>query len=245
MKKGLMIALLFVFLVPMVANAEEYEAITQKYYKTVTVKPEGITTYTDKYTVSETTEVTEEEYNNASTQSVARGSTTATTETTYKKMTTTIALNGNYYRYKVVLNWKNMPSTRSYDIIGIGFPSSVTAAVTPKFTQSYCVSGGSCYTTGTYTPYTGTYGVGASFKVPSGTLTSMSQTFYIDVEKTNPNSTITLQRAYGDYAHAQYSVSYSDALLYYVDTGGINVDNSIDPYYDAINDAMSEWTGTW
>ena len=51
MKKGLMIALLFVFLVPIVANAEEYEAITQKYYKTASelkVKHEKLQKSTQK-----------------------------------------------------------------------------------------------------------------------------------------------------------------------------------------------------
>ena len=249
MKRSLKLtALLFVFLMPFVVKAEEnkeYEAITQKYYKTVTVIPNDLSLYSDNYIVSQTTEVTEEEYNSATKEMNTRGSTIATTETTYKKMTTTIAQNGNYYRYKVVLTWKLMPSTRSYDIIGIGFPSNVKVAATPGFNQHYCVTGGSCYTTGTYSPYTGTYGAGASFKVPSGTLDSMKQTFYVDVEKNNPNTTLTLQRAYGDYAHAQYSVTSSEAKNYYVETGGIVLDSSIDPDYDSINCAMSEWTGTW
>lgn len=248
MKKSLMIALLSIILIPVVANAEEIEkveAITEKYYKTVTVIPKDLSIYSDNYIVSQTTEVTEEEYNNAKKEVNTRGSTIATTETTYKKMTTTIGTIGTYYRYKVVLKWKLMPSTRSYDIIGIGFPSSVVIAAIPAFSQTYCVSGGSCYTTATYTPYTGNNGAGASFKIPPGTLDSMSQTFYVDVTKRNPNTTISVQRAYGDYAHAQYSVTSSEATRYFVDTYGINLDNSIDPSYDSINYAMSEWTGTW
>lgn len=43
-------------------------------------------------------------------------------------MTTSILSNGNRYRYKVVLEWENMPSTRSYDVIGIGFLASVKVA---------------------------------------------------------------------------------------------------------------------
>lgn len=42
------------------------------------------------------------------------------TETNYKKMTTTILKNGTKYKYQVLLNWKLLPATRSYDIIGIG-----------------------------------------------------------------------------------------------------------------------------
>ena len=36
-------------------------------------------------------------------------------------MIATISKNSNKFRYKVTVGWRNMPSTRSYDIIGVGF----------------------------------------------------------------------------------------------------------------------------
>ena len=105
---------------------------------------------------SYTNEITKEEFDSAAIIEKPKSilSSSATIETTYKKMTTTISQNGNYYKYKNVLMWKNMPSTRSYDIIGIGFYPSVKVNGSTHFEQYYCFTSGSCTTTTTNYPQT-------------------------------------------------------------------------------------------
>ena len=60
-----------------------------------------------------------------------------TVETTYKKVVSTLSKNSNYFRYKISVTWKNIPSTRSYDIIGIGFLGSVKVRNDLNFIQEY------------------------------------------------------------------------------------------------------------
>ena len=83
------------------------------------------------------------------------------------------------------------------------------------------------------------------FYLPSGSLSSLKQTLEVEVEKTNSSSTIVEQVAVGDYSHATSSISYSNAKKFYVDVGGINLDSSIEGYYDSISAARATWTGTW
>ena len=107
-----------------------------KYYKT---------TYTDLAGNSYTTEITEEEYEN---QPIINARGIVTTE--YKEMISTISQNGNKFRYKVNLLWRNMPSKRSYDIIGIGFDDDVFIDSSVYFNYYWCNSSGTCITDASY-----------------------------------------------------------------------------------------------
>ena len=221
------------------AKAEDGNIILEntKYYKTVTylVNSSNINNLPVTY------EITEEEYNNAN---VNEPKASSTIETTYKKMTTSITQNGSYYRYKNVLLWKIAPSTRSYDIIGIGFYNSVKVKGSTHFEQYYCYTGGSCYTTTTNYPQIFSTGAGTSFLLPSGNLSSLKQTFYFDVEK-NTTATIIRQLAAGDYSHATSSISQTNSKKYSVNSNGISLNGSIVSYYDNINTATAIWEGTW
>lgn len=166
-------------------------------------------------------------------------------ETTYKKIVTTIVeLNGRY-RYKVSVTWKNMPSTRSYDIIGIGMDTTVKAYSNPTFQQNYCDTNNNCSSTNTYTKNTSSVGLGASFKLPSGNLSSLSSYFYYDVEKRNSSDVVTVQNAYGDYAHATKTITQENATNYTVNRGGIILEDSIVSYYDETMTSVAQWTGNW
>ena len=93
-------------------SSTDFRIISQseKYYKT--------------YGLTNTTEITKNEYDEAEiNEKNQRGN--GASETTYKKLTTSILSNGSRYRYKTVLTWKNFPSVRSYDVIGIGHYSNV------------------------------------------------------------------------------------------------------------------------
>lgn len=212
---------------------EEVVAETVKYYKTYS---NLLSDTADTYTV----EVNENEYNIGDQISTYDNS----IETTYKKMVTSISKNGSYYRYKVVLTWKNMPSTRSYDIIGIGYPASVYQTGIITFQQYSCTTSGNCTTTTTNMKDRFVNGVGAVFALPTGSLSTLTETLYFDVTK-NTTSTIYRQAAYGDYAHATKTITSGLAQMYEVDCSGIILESSNYNYYDEIGTALATWSGTW
>lgn len=227
------------------SELEEVVAQTTKYYKTVTVlNNSSLMREANQGEVhSITTEISEEEYNsispdnNISPQSVS-------IETTYKKLAATISkYNSRYFKYSGKLTWKLMPSTRSYDIIGLGYFASVKLSDPIIFRQDYCTTDGVCNKTTSFYNYKGTNGSGAMFSLPSGSLSSLSQYIEILVEKTNSSTTVVEQELDADYAHAQKSISYNSAKDFYIDTCGIQPANST--YYDSINEATVKWTGTW
>ena len=244
------------FIIPGLVFADSEEEFTPvvettKYYKTVTVYRNDnlnvMSVNSTPSTTSFTTEVTEEEYNAVEgTEAMMISDYSTTIETTYKKMTSTITQNGSYYRYKNQLNWKLMPSTRAYDIIGIGFYSSVRPANYIYFTEewTYTSGGGSSTSTGIRQVFNN--GVGVSFALPSDTINSLKATLYFDVEK-NTTATIISQVAYADYAHeTSYGLSAMEAVNYTVQQGaGIILNSSISGYYDSIQEAEAYWTGSW
>ena len=220
-------------------KAEDENIISEntKYYKTVTYLVNSL----ENNNLSITYEITEEEYNNTN---VNEPKASSTIETTYKRMTTSITKNGSYYRYKNILFWKNIPSTRSYDIIGIGHFSTVKVHGSTHFEQYYCLTSGSCYTTTTNYPQTFSVGAGTSFLLPPGSLSTLKQTFYFDVEK-NTNLTLISQEAYGDYSHATSNVTLNNSKKYTVNYTGISLDGSIINSYDSINKTIVELNVTW
>lgn len=254
LKKWMLFSL--ILMIPFLVYAEDEEmekvAETKKYFKTITIlSGSNVTRNSDLGEVTSiTTEITEEEYNNADieqneTQNNQRGITSETIETNYKLLTTTMYKRNDYYfHYKTTLTWKTIPATRSYDIIGIGFLNTIIPEEYPTFVETYCRSSSECYETTSYYLYNGSNGVGVMFKVPTGTLTKLEQVLEFDVEKAN-SGTLIYQLAVGDYSHATSSISYDNAKKFTVDTSGINLNSSIEAYYDVITEAESEWTGTW
>lgn len=235
--------LFFILLIPYSVYASDGSNVLSenvKYFKTITYSVR-YETYNFNKLLNKTYEITKEEYEKQ--LNLVPKSTTI--ETTYKKMTTSILAVNSYYRYKVELEWKNMPKVRSYDTIAIGFASSVKNLGTPIFNEEYCVTNGGCYDVSGYVySYVGRNGIGVTFRVPSGSLDSMKQTLYFDVQK-NTSSTIITQYAYGDYAHATKNISSDKASDYIVTTGGINYSSSSITYYDEISTAIATWHGSW
>ncbi len=246
MKRSLFIFLMVlgILVFPKIAKAETELVLaeTTKYYKTITFLGTTNTYSLNNNSISTTTEITEEEYNNSNV--LLRTNSSTTIETTYKKMTATITANGNYYRYKNRLVWKNIPKVRSYDIIGIGFQTSVKVKGDTHFSQTYCVVSNGCTTTTTNYPKIFTNGAGTSFKIPTGDLYQLDQTFYFDVEK-NTQYTIINQTINGDYAHATSSISLANSKKYVMDLDKLELENSIVDKYDTISSAEATWSGTW
>ncbi|MBQ2873190.1 MAG: hypothetical protein IJE89_04260 [Bacilli bacterium] len=204
----------------------------EKYYKSIYTNLNGESTFI---------EVTKEEYENQSSGNAPR----TTIETTYKKMVSTISQNGTKYRYKNSLTWKNMPSKRSYDIIGIGFDDDVYINSSVYLTTYYCYSSGDCVTDSSYYNKQKTStGGSAVFKLPSDSIISLASTLYYDVSKNNSN-TITRLDMYADYAHATSTITGSNASNHYISTSGIELTSSNVSYYDDIPTAHSVWSGSW
>lgn len=256
MKRNLIFLFLLLYIttsLPTVVKAEEVKEDNSfkkvKYLKTVT--------YYNDYNIqsrnlllsnrnsSITYEITEDEYNNAVEKNIINSNSSGNTETTYKKLTTTITNNGDYYRYTATLIWKNFPTVRSYDIIGIGFYTNLQPHSNINFIQEVCYVGGSCSSSNTGTRQIFNAGAGVSFKLPSGSLSLLKQTIYFDLEK-KTTSTLVMQDAYGDYAHATSTISETNSQKYsVVGSSGIVLQSSIVNYYDAIEPAHAVWYGTW
>ena len=204
-----------------------------KYYKTI---------YTDLIGNPTSVEINEDEYNNQPSLS-ARG--TVTTE--YKQMVTTISQNGNKYRFKVSLSWRTLPSTRSYDIIGVGFDDDeydIYIDSSVYFNFYYCNSSGDCTLDASYyDKKKKSTGGAAVYKLPTS-IVSLSATLYYDVSK-NTSSTINSLKMYGDYSHATSSVSVGNVSDYDISMSGIELGSSLVAKYDAIPCAISTWSGSW
>lgn len=214
---------------------------TEKYYKTMTYSNNQFSRSLNSVN-SVTVEITKNEYDSIDVVNNINGD--AGVETTYKKLTSQIYQNGSRYRYKAVLNWKNIPSNRSYDIMAIGYNGSVQRDNGPYFSLYFCKTDGTCTTTTSHYPQTFSTGTGVSFKLPSGSLTTMTSTLYFDVVKTN-NVTIYSQVAAADYSHATSNVTSSEAMNYSVSTNGITLGSGLASKYDAMNAAIATWNGTW
>lgn len=165
-------------------------------------------------------------------------------ETAAKKMTTTIVSVNNKYRYKITLEWKQMPSTRSYDIIGIGIENNVKINSEVYFQQNFCYSTNNCSSSIVNTVNSISTGATSTFKLPSSTIVSLSSYLYFDVCK-NTNFAITQLNAYGDYSHAVQSISKANANKHSINRGGIVLDTSISNCYDSITTSKAVWTGNW
>ena len=201
-----------------------------KYYKTV---------YTDLAGTPYNVEITKEEYEN---QPMVNSRTTVRTE--YKEMTSILSQNGNKYRYKVSLSWKIMPSTRSFDIIGVGFEGNVFIDSSVYFNYYWCDLDGNCILDASYNnKKSKSTGGAAVFNFPDDAI-SLSATLYYDVSK-NTSSTITSQRMCGDYSHATSNVNVGDISNYDISMAGIQLGSSLINKYDAIPCAISTWTGSW
>lgn len=204
-------------------------AKTNKYYKTVYTNLNG-----DTYSQ----EITKEEYDNQSLMD-PRG----TVNTEYKNMISTMSRLTNTFRYKVTVGWNKIPSTKSYDIIGVGFDDDVSIASSIYFTYTYTNSDGNS-TTSTlhYGKKSTASGATAVYKIPSN-IYGLSAVLYYDVTK-NTSSTITSLRMCGDYSHATSNVSSSNYSNHGITYAGITLGANI-AYYDEIPCAISSWGGTW
>ena len=214
-----------------------------KYYRV-------ITRYDNDNNIISTTseEISEYAYNNNDLMfnSISPLSIDGYSETNYKKMRSQIISLTYGYRYKMSVEWKNIPSTRSYDIIGIGIDTNVYISSDITFQQNYCYSSGSCSSSNVSVIKNTTTGGAALFKLPtSSSITSMDSYIYFMVSKSSTSATLNTMYAYGDYSHAVKNTSSSNSNYYSINKGGLNLYSSIIESYDEVPVTKATWTGTW
>lgn len=205
-------------------------AENNKYYKTV---------YTNLNGDSYSTEITKEEYDNQS-MIDPRG----TVNSEYKNMVSTMSSTSSGFRYKVTVNWNKIPSTKSYDIIAVGFNDDIKISGLVNFSYTYANSSGN-YITDTlyYGKQSTATGGSAVYKIPSS-IYGLSAVLYYDVVK-DTTSTITSLSMCGDYAHATSNVTPTIANNHEIVASGIKLGNSSISYYDALPCAVTNWGGSW
>ena len=210
-----------------------------KYYKIITVNNNNLAkTFIDNSVVEEISKAEYESSNSVIPYSDGR------VETNYKKLTSSIYQTSYGYRYQAQLEWKTIPSNRSYDILAIGFAPNVAINSTINFNQYYCFSSGDCRNnSASYLKSTSTGG-GAFYKLPEGSLTTLKSSIYFDVRK-NVNAVIKVQNAYADSSHSVSSISSSYSQSYNINSSGIVLDSSIKNSFDSIPVSVANWSGRW
>lgn len=201
-----------------------------KYYKTV------YPTYGNSYTI----EVSPLEYYQQN-----QNTTLGTVTTQYKIVTSTISANGSKYRYKVSEAWRQIPSVKSYDIIGVGFDGNVHVDSTVYFFY-YVTNSSGVTSTNSDCHYKTSSDTGAStiYKIPSS-FVGLSSTLYYDVSKDNPSDTITGLEICGDYAHATQTVTAAQASNRTINISGLHLGASIINKYDEIPCAPAYASVNW
>ena len=155
-------------------------------------------------------------------------------------MTTTIISINDKYRYKVSLEWKIIPSNRSYDIIGIGIDNNVEIVSNLNFKQNFCYSESECSSSTVNIPQITSTGATAIFQLPTQQIISLSSYLYFDVKKIS-NSKSTNLNAYGNYSHSIKAVDKINNLNCSINRGGILLNNSISKNYDSMTIAKAIW----
>lgn len=211
------------------------------YYKTTTITKNGVTTSSSEIISKEQYEL--EKDANPQGRSIYDG--IVETDYKYLRMNMTV-LNDVEMRLKVTLDWLQIPSTRSNDIIGIGFEQAlVELNSSVYFQQNYTNSSGS-HSSVTSIPLEFSTGVTSVFDLPNGTISALSSYMYIDVIKVDESYIVTDMDAAGDYAHATSSISETNAKKHSVNyASGIVLQSSIQSYYDGINIALATFLGSW
>ncbi len=220
-----------------VSTNDKYYRVTTKYDNNGDI----ISTYFEEISESIYNNVNESIFNSISFHSVDGYS-----ETNYKKMKSQIISLAYGYRYKMSVEWKHIPSTRSYDIIGIGIDTSVYITSDITFQQNYCYRSGSCSSSNVSFVNRTATGGSALFKLPtSSSITSMDSYIYFTIGKSSTSTTLNTLYAYGDYSHAVKTTSSSNSSYYSINKNGLILGSSIIESYDEVPITKATWTGLW
>jgi len=205
---------------------KDFEAVlldkNTKYYKTV------VPYYGASYTV----EVTPLEYFNHG--NVNGNGLLDYSATYYYQIVSTISYkNATKYRYKIEIDWLNIPDDHSFDVIGIGFDDDVYINSPIYFRYIWAYSDGSTQQSTLHFDQKSTaYGGSTVYELPP-TFVGLNATMFYDVSK-DTNDTLTSLQFCGDYAHAQTTVTIPQAANHAISVYGIGFDPTVYNYFDAI-----------
>jgi len=168
---------------------------------------------------------------------------------TTKTLTSYIAIfnDTDYARYKMDMQWNTMPSTRSFDIIGIAIePAKVHISSILKFRQDWETTGTTFGHSISGYPKTDNYSGSFVYELPTGSMSAMESYIYFNVAKNSGVGTITSLVASGDYAHAYHTVSYQVKDNYdFYNSFGLDIYDPYAVHYDEMSMAHASFQGTW
>lgn len=125
----------------------------------------------------------------------------------------------------LILKWLKIPSTRSYDVIGIRYDGIKTSNY--SFNKYYTLNGSKKnMSTNSYISFSNGYGT--SFKIPDGNITTLETSLSFKVSGTGT--------IYGTYQHAQQYLTLNDSKKYTISKDGygsvLKFDSTIKSKYD-------------
>jgi hypothetical protein len=159
-----------------------------------------------------------------------------------------VGIDDNTLRYKLDVEWLDIPSTRSWDIIGIGIEAYKVHLVSSViFREDWVTTNNDYDHTELCCPKEETTGGSVMFELPSGSIRLIDAYIYFNVMKNQNVGTLTYVSAVGDYAHAITTISNPvDVRNYYIMThGGLSIDA---PYATSYVDQLEPealFEGTW
>jgi len=150
-------------------------------------------------------------------------------------------------RYKVNLDWLQIPSVRSWDIMAIGIEANKVQIVSSLVARQDWYTNNDSYDSESYMEKYESTGGTVMFELPSGSITGLESYMYFNVGKKPGVGTISSLYAVGDYAHAISTISDEDDAIEYVSTSiaGIEVDTPYANSYDSMIEAVAAFFGTW
>lgn len=152
-----------------------------------------------------------------------------------KSISTKIDRVGEVYKYKTIVEWKNIPNERGYDIIALIHDEQVKNIGEPIFNVNYCISN-SCFNNSYYTYDKFENGIGITFKLPEGKIDSLiiKLSYYVKTKKDFSNLVVI-----ADYKHKMSNTNckYNN---YNLDNDEIKILANED-FYDKTNQSKGYW----
>lgn len=221
----------------MVMTQEKYDYLKTKDFSNVETETKYIeTTYNSSLGITTEREITEQQYENASVEPGISPRASDYIETTYKKLALNVNKVGSSADCTIVCTWKGIPSTRSYDVIGIRFQNYNVTQGSQDGLQIYRQTGSSSYSSITYSA-TGTNinrqnnGYGISMNIVNDSINALE--LITSVSAVMGTGTIAV---YGAYQHATSNVTLAQSKNYTLGAAGLgNVfiyPYSISQHYD-------------
>lgn len=150
--------------------------------------------------------------------------------------------------YKLDVNWLTMPTVRSTDIMGIGIePSKVEIYSSINCHEEWITTNDEFEYDDTCAPKYESTGGSFLFELPAGSIRRLQSSISFSVTKVNPNETLEVLNAVGDYAHATQTIYNNGVYNYYsVNHGsGIVIDVPYANSYESSVYSNAMFIGEW